>query len=178
MTDITASMPDGDLDPASAALAAAVLEVGRHVGNAPLPGARWFALMRTAELLADQPGLAAVLGDDIALSLAQDELHLTAVELDQTVEEADPLRSLEHLEWPRDVTTLAVAFELTAARWKAGPGTTTPSAGTDLRGIVAAQSDGVTFTAVQRDRAEDVALGRALIPDVSDALLDALSVDG
>src|SRR5690625_7878044 len=61
--------PDTDpLDAPTAALAAAILEVSRHVDSESFPAPRWFALARSSELLASQPGLAALLGDDTARS--------------------------------------------------------------------------------------------------------------
>lgn len=47
--------PTDPLDAPTAALAAAVLEVSRHVETEALPRPRWYALARQAELLADSP---------------------------------------------------------------------------------------------------------------------------
>lgn len=58
---MTTASPD-PLDAPTAALAAAVLEVARHVEDGPLPAPRLFALARSAELMAASPSLASLLG--------------------------------------------------------------------------------------------------------------------
>lgn len=167
------TLPD-DLDPRTAALASAVIDVDRFLGSAVVADARWFALMGSARLLSENPALASVLGDEAALLLAGDELHLTSIELDEVPSRTDPLASLEELAWPGDVDGLAVAFTLDAEHIRERrTDPQRPSAG--MRGVVAALPDGTTFSAVQQDGQDHLALGPALIPEVSAALVDALS---
>jgi hypothetical protein len=66
-----------DLDPRSAALAAAVLEVARFLGEDPQDHVRWFALLGSAELLAQQPSLAALLGPEAAARTRLNSLILS-----------------------------------------------------------------------------------------------------
>ncbi|PWH04950.1 hypothetical protein DEO23_15565 [Brachybacterium endophyticum] len=180
------SSPADDLDPAQAALAAALLEVLRHVEEdaEELTQVRWFALLRSAQLLAEQPSLAAVLGDDVALSLAQDSQHLTSVELEAPPATADPLESLSSLEWPEGIAGLAGCFDLSPAqREERSPltgadGSAPASASTDgqrMRAAVAALEDGTVFCAVRRGDEEQVALGVRLLPDVTEAIRQAVT---
>jgi hypothetical protein len=188
----TADAIPEDLDPPTAALASAVIDVDRFLGTDPVHTARWFALMGSARLLADNPGLAAVLGEEAAALLAGDDLHLTSIELEDVPMQTDPVLSLRDLAWPEDVDGLAVAFTLDAAHVRSpepddasAPGSTgsaedtgsPSSAGTPsgLRAVVAALPDGTTFSAVQQDGQRHLALGTALIPEVTEALTDALT---
>ena len=179
--------PDTDpLDAPTAALAAAILEVSRHVDSESFPAPRWFALARSSELLASQPGLAALLGDDTARLVAADELHLTPIEMD-TAEDVpaptgtdpgsmDPLAVLEYMAWPDFAAGGALACDLSPGAWqlREGVGVEDLPAGETLRVVVGALADGTSWSAVLRPGAEGYALGAALVPDLTSALIQTL----
>jgi len=85
-----------------------VLEIERHVTEAGWDQpARLFALVRTAELLADQPGLASVLEIDPGADLTG---SLTPVEQDELPDV--PLEDLlTQIAWPAEVHGTAVVVE-------------------------------------------------------------------
>ena len=140
------------LDPPTAALGAAVVELARHVQEDDLAPVRWFALMRSALLLAQSPSMAQLLGEDLSRSVADDPLHLTSVEIESASASGDPLRSLEQLSWPSGIAGLAAAFRLGPQQWaqrtaEDGAGSSPgPAAGaSDLQAIVAVLEDGTSF---------------------------------
>ncbi|MFC7376870.1 MULTISPECIES: PPA1309 family protein [unclassified Brachybacterium] len=180
--------PDADpLDAPTAALAAAVLEVARHLEDEPLPAPRLFALARSAELTAASPALAALLGADGAGADAPDDLHLTPIDLDEgpTGEPADsaprqdPLAALQEVQWPDLAAGGALACDLAPSAWalRDGVGETELPAGRPLRVVVAALADGTTWSAVHRGDEEGYVLGAALLPDLSAALVQTLTSD-
>jgi hypothetical protein len=174
------------LDAPTAALAAAVLEIARHVSE-DLAGTRLFALARSAELLATAPGLAAVLLGEDARTAAPDELHLTPVEWDLPPEAGtgapstmwdDPLSVLEYVQWP-DAPLAAgagVACRLAASSWEVreGVGAQEMPLGEELLVVVAALADGTTWSAVQRGDEGGYVLGAALVPGLAAALQQTL----
>jgi hypothetical protein len=190
-TPLGTDVPDDDLDPGQAALAAALLEILRHVEEPGLSDVRWFALLRSAQLLAEQPGLAALLGDDVALSLAQDSRHLTSVELDEAPAVADPLESLAALEWPEGIAGLAACFDLgpeqldlrtPGAATRRGADGPAGASGPDdagqqspMRAAVAALDDGTVFCALRREGEQQLALGAELLPDITAAISQAVT---
>lgn len=175
-TPLGADAPHDDLDPAQAALAGALLEVLRHLEQPALERVHWFALLRSAQLLAEQPDLAALLGDDVALSLAQDSRHLTPVELDDVPADSDPLSSLSALAWPEGITGLAVCFDLSAAqREERTPEETLLAGAGSMRAAVAALEDGTVFCALRREGHKEVTLGAQLLPDVVAAIREAVT---
>ncbi|WP_040160369.1 PPA1309 family protein [Nigerium massiliense] len=92
------------------ALTAAVLDIERHVGHGGWDQpARLFALVRTDELLAAEPSLAA------QLSSLPDPLPdaLTAVEQDDFHTGGDLADDLERIAWPPAVVGCALAVERT-----------------------------------------------------------------
>ncbi len=90
------------------ALAAAVLEVERHVGSAGWDQpARLFALVPTAQLVAAVPDLAAQLGTD------HPEDHLSSVEQEGFHDGRELVEALAHLAWPDGVAGCALAVERT-----------------------------------------------------------------
>ena len=98
--------------PAQAALAGAVQEIERHVSTGGWDGpVRVFALVRTAQALASEPGLATQLPPAVVAAAQQDPLHLTSVEQ----EELPPARDLEELlaviSWPETVDGAALVVE-------------------------------------------------------------------
>lgn len=181
--------PDADpLDPPTAALAAAILEVSRHVDSEPLPAPRWFALARSSELLTSQPGLAAVLGEQTAQLVTTDELHLTPIELDtgdvpthtgSVPGSADPLAALEYMVWPDLAAGGALACDLSPGLWRLreGVGVEDLPAGQTLRVVVGALADGTGWSAVRHPGAEGYVLGAALLPDLTSALIQTLQQD-
>lgn len=152
---ISASGADAELDSATAGLAAAVLEIARHVEDSPAESAasvsappRFFALVNTAQMLEAQPALASVLGEDAAMMLASDPHHLTSVELEPESTAAsgasaptDPLQALEQVAWPQPSSGGAMVCDLAADHWSiaadnAAPATSstaaTPGTSTDV----------------------------------------------
>ncbi len=106
-TPLTADPRWGDLD-ADPALASAVLEIERHLAadgwDQP---ARLYALVDTAELVTQEPALAAAMG----LDADAERGSLTAVE-QEMVDPATPLEQvLESIVWPPTVTGCAVMVE-------------------------------------------------------------------
>jgi hypothetical protein len=173
---MTTPAPD-PLDAPTAALAAAVLEVARHVEDGPLSAPRLFALARSAELMAASPSLAALLGAEGA----PDELHLTPIDLDDGSSlAADPLAALESAQWPDLAAGGAIACDLAPAAWTVRDdeqvhegGRQLPS-GRSLRVVVAALADGTTWSAVDRGGEDGYVLGAALLPEISRALVQTL----
>jgi hypothetical protein len=171
--------PDMDpLDAPTGALAAAVLEVARHVEGTALPAPRLFALARSAELTASAPGLAALLGVAGEDGAAPDELHLTPIDLDDGSAPAaqDPLAALQVVQWPDLAAGGAIACDLAPSAWalREDDGAASLPAGTPLRVVVAALGDGTTWSALHRGDEEGYVLGAALLPDISAALLQTL----
>lgn len=177
------------LSPETAALAAAVLEISRFVGDAAVPAPRWYALLRSAELLAQSPALASLLGDEAAAAMADDPLHLTSVELEANPETSppganhdadrgaddasvDPHEATASVLWPAEAVGGAVACELPAGSWTA-PGAAN-STGLDphapLRATVGVLVDGTRWTVLRTPGAEDAVMGEALLPELTEAL--------
>ena len=179
--------PETDpLDAPTAALAAAVLEISRHVDGQPLTVPRLYALARSAELMSASPSLAALLGVEGEGAEALDELHL------------DPDRSRRRLlggrrhgrrgrsvgrprcrscSGPISPPGLLIACELAPSAWSSWRTEDTEadlSTGRALRVVVAALADGTTWSAVHRGDENGYVLGAALLPDISAALLQTL----
>lgn len=176
------------LDAPTAALAAAVLEIARHVEGSPLTTPRWFALANSAQLMADQPALAALLGEESAAMMAGDELQLISIELDDatSASSSDPLQALAEVAWPDMASGGVLACDLAPEQWvvreqgdvdETAPTTdstpTNESTGT-LRVVVGALEDGTTWSALQRTGDKQYTLGAALLPDLTAALLESL----
>lgn len=90
----------------SDALAAAVLEVERHVGAAGWDQpARLFALVPTHELIAAAPELADQLGTD------HPEGHLSSIEQEDFHGGMDLTEALAHLAWPATVGGCVLSLE-------------------------------------------------------------------
>lgn len=172
--------PDTDpLDAPTAALAAAVLEVARHAEDGPLAAPRLFALARSAELVAASPSLAALLGAEGSGDEAPDDLHLTPIDLGDdsgAAESEDPLAALAIVQWPDLAAGGAIACELAPTAWsvRAEDGGATLPEGRSLRVVVAALADGTTWSAVHRGAEHGYVLGAALLPEITEALLQTL----
>jgi len=173
---MTTPAPD-PLDAPTAALAAAVLEVARHVEDGPLAAPRLFALARSAELMAASPSLAALLGAEGDGASAPDDLHLTPIDLeDGSATASDPLTALESAQWPELAAGGAIACDLAASAWSVRDGESGGQLPADrpLRVVVGALSDGATWSAVHRGDEDGYVLGAALLPDISRALVQTL----
>ncbi|MEE1617052.1 PPA1309 family protein [Brachybacterium sp. J153] len=166
------------LDAPTAALAASVLEIARHVGEGDLPAPRLFALARSAELMAASPSLAALLG--IGQETAPDPLHLTPIDLDDGTADqpTDPLAALEQVQWPDLAAGGALAGDLapSAVELRGSEATDARPLG-KLRVVVAALADGTTWSAVDRGDGRGYALGAALLPDITTALQQTFASD-
>ncbi|WP_114855370.1 PPA1309 family protein [Brachybacterium sp. YJGR34] len=182
---MTTPAPD-PLDAPTAALAAAVLEVARHLEDTPLAAPQLFALARSAELLAASPALAAMLGAETEGAATGDDLHLTPIDLGEASESGadvavdDPLVALETVQWPDLAAGGAVACDLPASAWSVrddDPAAGLPT-GQPLRVVVAALADGTTWSAVHRGGEDGYVLGAALLPDISAALVETLQPTG
>ncbi|WP_336923801.1 PPA1309 family protein [Aquipuribacter sp. SD81] len=112
--------PDGPGGPGGphargAALQRAVVEAESHVHRFGWDGpVRVFALVRTADALGREPGLAAELPSEDAAAADADPDHLLLVEQDGLDELADPAdleALLTRLAWPPDVDGVAVTVE-------------------------------------------------------------------
>ena len=174
---MTTPAPD-PLDAPTAALAAAVLEVARHVEGGDLPSPRLFALARSAELMTVSPSLAALLGADGDGTGAPDDLHLTPIDLeDGSPVDPDPLAALESIQWPDLAAGGAIVCDLAPSAWsvREGAGAGDLPSGSALRVVAAALSDGTTWSAVHRGDEEGYVLGAALLPDITRALVQTLS---
>ena len=176
------------MTPEASALAAALLEVMRHVGDAPLQHPRLFCLARSADLLAQQPALASLLGDEAALVMAGDPLHLTSIELDDldTAEdwEGTGMAACWGVMWPQPSHGGAIVCDLPAGAWQtSGPAhhaldakddeQSAPGAST-LRVGVAVTTEGTRWSAVQTEGAGGMTMGEALLPALADALTHSL----
>lgn len=184
---------DDPLDAPTAALAAAVLEVARHVGGQPLAAPRLFALARSAELLASSPGIAALLGIGEQGTDAPDALHLTPIDLEiDAPAGADPLAVLESADWPDLTAGGAITCDLAPQSWnvastsptdagrRAPSSSDAPLGSSDapLRVVVAALADGTTWSALHRGDEDGYVLGAALLPEITSALLHTLRERG
>ena len=171
------------LDAPTAALAAAVLEVARHLEGEQLPAPRLFALARSAELLASSPALASLLGVEADGDSAPDELQLTPIDLDEgdpadeSTAERDPLAVLESAHWPDLAAGGAIVCDLAPAAWSLRDGAEDAHLPEDgsLRVVVAGLSDGTTWSALQRGSENGYVLGPALLPEISEALVQTLA---
>ncbi len=104
--------PDPASPAAATALAAAVLEVERHVAAAGWDGpVRVFALVRTEAALAAEPSLEAQLAPEVLAAARSTPWHLTSVE-QEGLPQADDLEDLlAGLGWPPTVDGAVVTVE-------------------------------------------------------------------
>ena len=163
------------------ALRGAVLEIERHAaeGGWDQP-ARLFALVRTEELLADQPGLATVLGIDPGADLTG---SLTPVEQEELSADHPVEELLAEIAWPSEVHGTAVVVERLVLPPSVGELPEDPSTAQELaeshpdrqevRMVAAATRAGSTYCAL-RLRSHDDAFAVIEGPDVVPALLELL----
>ena len=175
-----ADLPPAPLDLAALALRGVVLEIERHAAEAGWDQpARLFALVRTEELLAEQPELAPVLEVDPEADLTG---SLTPVEQDELPDV--PLEELlTQIAWPADVHGTAVVVERLVLPPSVGELPEDPVAAQELavshperqevRMVAAATRTGSTYCAL-RLRSHDDAFAVIEGPDLVPALLELL----
>ena len=169
---------------------AAVVEAERHVaGFGWDQPPRLFALVRTAELVRREPGLAAHLaaqaGPEGGSDAGIDREHLTAVEQDGLAPTSSIESILGRLAWPDEVDGAALAVErvvvppeaeldLPDDPEQAVEQLSRHAARKDVRIVAGVLRDGTAMCALrQRDHDEDgaVAVGPDLVPGLVHALL-------
>lgn len=173
----------GDLDAPTAALAASALEMLRHVQDTHgAPYARWFALARTSDLLSNNPGIAALLGvgeatdGEDAPDVSSDPLHLTPIEMDDLPRHHDPLAQLADIRWPGFCDGGAVVIDIDADKWRSASQILTSDVdGSNVRVVVAVDSSGATWSILSPQDSTHMRMGAVLLPDISDALVEAFS---
>jgi hypothetical protein len=161
----------------------AVVEAERHVaGFGWDQPPRLFALVRTQELIAREPGLAGRLGSPAAH-------HLTAVEQDGLAPTSSIESMLGTLAWPPEVDGAALALErvvvppeaerdLPADPELAMEQLAAHADRQDVRLVVGVLRDGTAMCALRQRRHDDdaaVAVGPDLVPGLVHALLATLS---
>ncbi len=172
------SDPGGPGGPVAAGLRAAVVEAERHVaGFGWDQPPRLFALVRTADLIAREPGLAAQLGDP-------EPGHLTAVEQDGLAPTSSVESMLGTLAWPPEVDGAAISLErvvvppeaerdLPVDPEQAIEHLAAHADRRDVRLVVGVLRDGTAMCALrQRLHDEDAAV--AVAPDLVPGLVHAL----
>ena len=171
---------------ATHALDLSVREIERYVAAGGWDGpVRVFALVRTADALAAQPGLASRLEPEVLQAAREDPFHLTSVE-QEGLPGADHLEELlAALSWPPTVHGAAVVVErvvLPPAAEEAMP--QEPDAAVeylrshplrqDVRLAVGVLRDGPTWCVVRsRTQDEDTAVAGA--PDLVPGLVEAVA---
>lgn len=174
---------------ARASLAEAVREIERHVASGGWDGpVRVFALVRTAQALAAEPGLAAQLPPAVVALAAQDPHHLTSVEQEGLPASPDLEELLAALEWPDGVDGAAVTVErivLPPAAEEDVPADPDEALAhlmahpdrQDVRIAVGALRDGTSWCAVRtrsNDADDAVGQGPTLVPGLVEAVLATL----
>jgi hypothetical protein len=186
----TTAAPDGTTDalastPAQAALAAAVVEIERHVASGGWDGpVRVFALVRTQAALDAEPTLAGQLPPDVLAAAAADPHHLTSVEQEGLPPSDDLEGLLGAIAWPDGVDGAALTVERIVLPPEAEQDLPEdPDAALDalmahpqrqdVRLAVGVLRDGTSWCAVRQraaDRDDAVGQGPAVVPGLLDAL--------
>ena len=179
---------DGTILPSRAlAVRRVVVEIEKHVSNGGWDGPdRVFALVRTADAIARDPGLAERLPPGAVADASDDPEHLTAVEQpSDELPKADTLTGvLEKMAWPGTVDGAAVVFERTTvppefdADMPADPAAAVTWAQNhptrrELRIAAAALRSGEHAGAIRardHDSDDDVIANVDLVPDVEAAI--------
>ncbi len=170
---------------AERALAAAVVEIERHVAtggwDAPV---RVFALVRTQAALDAEPALAGQLPADVLAAAAADPQHLTSVEQEGLPPSDDLEGLLGAIAWPEGVDGAAITVERIVLPPEAQEGLPDDTEAAlaallehpqrqDVRLAVGVLRDGASWCAVrQRSADRDDAVGQG--PDVVPGLVEAL----
>ncbi len=175
-------VPDRPAASFDVALRSVVLEIERHAAEAGWDQpARLFALVPTADLLAQEPGLASVVGVDPEADLTG---SLTPVEQDELPPDEPVEALLAHMMWPDEVVGTAVIVERLVLPPSVGELPEDPSAAQELaeghpdrqevRMVAAATRAGSTYCALRlRSHDDDFAVIEG--PDLVPALLELLS---
>jgi hypothetical protein len=176
---VPSDQPDQPLD---LPLRSVVLEIERHAAEAgwDQPG-RLFALVPTADLLAQEPGLAAVVGLDPAADLTG---SLTPVEQDELPPGQPVEELLIQVMWPAEVLGAAVVVERLVLPPSVGELPEDPSSAQalaeshpdrqEVRMVAAATRAGATYCAL-RLRSHDDPFAVIEGPDLVPALLELLT---
>jgi hypothetical protein len=176
----------------TAALTMLVREIENHVAEGGWDqGARLFALVPTVELLAREPGLAALLGVDPNDPGRDPDGALTPVEQEELPDHASIEELLAGLAWPDDVVGAALVVERVVLPPEVEADLPTDETAAlavmaghplrqDVRLAVATLRDG-TRSAAMRFRLHDdpvqVLVGPDLVPGLADALAATLEAD-
>lgn len=176
---------DGPHDPAQAALAAAVVEIERHVATGGWDGpVRVFALVRTVDALDAEPALAGQLPPEVLVAATADPEHLTSVEQEGLPAADDLEQLLGSIAWPPAVHGAAVTVErvvlppgaeddLPADPEQAVQALLDHPGREDVRLAVGVLRTGEAWAAIrQRSADSDAQVGQG--PDVVPGLVDAL----
>jgi hypothetical protein len=185
--------PDGQQDgvariPVDVPLRAVVLELERHAAEAGWDRpARVFALVPTAQLLTQEPGLAAVVGVDPAADLTG---SLTPIEQEDVPPDQPVEALLSQVTWPDEVFGTAVVVERLVLPPSVGELPDDPSSAQqlaeshperqDVRMVAAATRTGSTYCALRlrsHDDAFAVIEGPDVVPALLELLLSTLDVD-
>ncbi len=174
--------------PADPALAAAVLEIESHVaGDGWDQPSRIYALVETARFVAEQPGLASMMGLDDSSA----EGGFTPVEQEELPAAAQVEQVLQTLEWPEGVSGCAVTLERLVlppdveAEIPEDPAEAVTFAAShpdrqEVRMVAGATRAGATYCALRmRSHDDDLSVvdGTDLVPGLLQLLLTTLDVD-
>ena len=176
----TPSAPAGRT-PRQWALSVAVSDIDTHVAQLPWDGAvHLFALIRTADALADDDQFAAELPAQFKIEAESDPEHLTSVAQEELPDAGDLEELLAQIAWPDAVTGAAVAVERVVlppdVEAELGPD---PDPAVylehpkreDVRMVVGALRTGETWTVLRmRHHESDVLGGENLVPGLVQAL--------
>jgi len=172
--------------PAQDALAAAVLEMERHVATAGWDGpVRVFALVRTAQAIETDPNITSILTPDVVTRAKFDPHHLTSIEQEDLPAAQSLGELLARLAWPDAVDGVALVTERIVVPPEAeedlpdNPDAATEALLThpqrqDMRMAVGVLRSGESWCAIRLKIADDdasVAQGSDLVPELVSALL-------
>jgi len=176
-------------DPRQRAVSLVVRELERHTASGGWDGpVRLFALIRTAEAVGRDEGLADRLPADVLAAAVADPEHLTAVEQENLPQQDNLAELLASIGWPPSVDGAAIVLEravvpteveseLPEDEQEAGRVLENHPAKQDLRMAAAILRDGTGSCAV-RSRANDddalVSVGPELVPALLQVLRSTL----
>ncbi|WP_454049545.1 PPA1309 family protein [Cellulomonas sp. Marseille-Q8402] len=184
-TDGTAPADAPTTTPAQRALAAAVVEIERHVATGGWDGpVRVFALVRTQAALDAEPALAGQLPADVLALAAADPDHLTSIEQEGLPASDDLEGLLGGMGWPDGVDGAALTVERIVLPPEAEEGLPEDADAAlaallahpqrqDVRIAAGVLRDGTSWCAVRQraqDRDEAVGQGADVVPGLVEAL--------
>ncbi len=168
------------------ALAAAVMEIERHVATAGWDGpVRVFALVHTANAIETDPAIMSILTPDVVARAKFDAHHLTSIEQEDLPAASSLGELLARLAWPESVDGTAVVTERIVVPPEAEEDLPEdPEEATqvllahperqDMRMAVGVLRSGESWCAIRLKSADDdasVARGADLVPELVSALL-------